>query len=370
MGRPKKRQHTFGLSGGFHSIRRRQRNQPKTVTPQPCTSTTNIPSSNLHMTYRITSSAPLRITIKRKPKRHIPYREANFISSADGYRMIHLSSLKQHQYAVSKHVALCKYARRLARRGQSPIIMLSERRTYGIACHLISRCLGCRTTFKFCTSPRMEEFPRYDINVRAVWGQMATGGGAAKLNETMATMGCPGMSQSTFSSIEEEIGKHWKKSLDEEFTEAIQEETLIATNSGDTYKDMPACSVVCDGGWSKRTHKHSYNALGGVGILVGLKTKKILHLGVRNKYCIICTAANTNNKEPPSHECFKNWEDSSQAMEADIIVEGLKEVEKNGLMITRIIADGDSSTYAAIKEKVPWGRDVKKMLRRMCQPCM
>ena len=149
MGRPKKRQHTFGLSGGFHSIRRKQRNQPKTIIPKPCTSTTNIPSSNVHMAYRITSSAPLRITIKRKPKRHIPYREANFISSADGYRMIHLSSLKQHQYAVSKHVALCKYARRLARTDQSPIIMLSERRTYGIACYLISRCLGCRTTFKF-----------------------------------------------------------------------------------------------------------------------------------------------------------------------------------------------------------------------------
>ena len=82
---------------------------------------------------------------------------------------------------------------------------------------------------------------------------------------------------------------------------------------------------------------------------------------MHNKYCIISTVANTNNKEPPSHECFKNWEDSSQAMEADIIVEGLKEVEKNGLMITRIIAHGDSSTYAAIKEKLPWGWDVKKI---------
>ena len=115
------------------------------------------------------------------------------------------------------------------------------------------------------------------------------------------------------------------------------------------YQDLPACSAVCDGGWSKRMHKHSYNALGGAGIIVGLNTKKILHLEVCNKYCIICTTANTRKHDPP-------------IMETDIMVKGLNEIKKTSNLIAKeIIADGDSSTYAAIQEKVPWGRDVDKI---------
>ena len=38
---------------------------------------------------------------------------------------------------------------------------------------------------------------------------------------------------------------------------------------------VPSISVICDGGWSKRTHKHSYNAMGGVGVIIGAKTKKL-----------------------------------------------------------------------------------------------
>jgi hypothetical protein len=47
--------------------------------------------------------------------------------------------------------------------------------------------------------------------------------------------------------------------------------------------------VITDGGWSKRTHKHSYNAAGGVAIIIGKETKKPLHIGVRNKFVIYVT---------------------------------------------------------------------------------
>ena len=39
-------------------------------------------------------------------------------------------------------------------------------------------------------------------------------------------------------------------------------------------------SVVVDGGWSKRTHKHSYNAKIGVAVIFGVHTKKLLFLRV------------------------------------------------------------------------------------------
>ena len=115
--------------------------------------------------------------------------------------------------------------------------------------------------------------------------------------------------------------------------------------------------MITDGGWSKRTHKHSYNAAGGVATIIGKETKKLLHIGVRNKYCYLC---NQNNNKP--HVCFKNLDQDSQSMEVDIILEGFIEIEiKHGLRYMRVVGDGDSSVFARIREEVPgWGRNVTK----------
>ena len=64
---------------------------------------------------------------------------------------------------------------------------------------------------------------------------------------------------------------------------------------------------------------HSYNAKSGVGVIIGLRTHKLLYIGVRNKEC---TGCQRGFKE---HTCFKNWHDSSSAMETDIILEGFKQ---------------------------------------------
>jgi len=50
-------------------------------------------------------------------------------------------------------------------------------------------------------------------------------------------------------------------------------------------------------------------------------------------------------------------------MEADIIVEGFKQVEQlHGMIYMRLIADGDSSVYSRIQNEVPiWGNKVMKM---------
>ena len=39
-----------------------------------------------------------------------------------------------------------------------------------------------------------------------------------------------------------------------------QEEKRLAIKQRDFHQDIPAVMVIEDGGWSKRTHKHSYNA--------------------------------------------------------------------------------------------------------------
>ena len=118
---------------------------------------------------------------------------------------------------------------------------------------------------------------------------MATGGGHSRLEESMGVLGVPVVTQASFISTERDIGEWWKEKLVESMIEAGKEEKRLA-EEGDSYHDgVPAICVIADGGWSKRSHKHSYNANSGVGIILGKATGKLLHIGVRNKFCTACS---------------------------------------------------------------------------------
>ncbi|XP_071148268.1 uncharacterized protein [Mytilus edulis] len=277
--------------------------------------------------------------------------------SPKGYRMMNLDCLQSHVSEITMHVCLCVEAMKVSSEGKTPIKLQTEVRSLGLASVMMAECQGCFKKFKFDTSPKVPGSKRYDVNVRAVWGSMVTGNGPAHLNELMATLNSPGLSQPTFTSIETDIGKWWHSILEQEMMLAGQEERRLAIDRNDYHHEVPAITVIVDGGWSKRTHKHSYNAAGGVAIIIGKETKKLLHIGVRNKYCYIC---GQNDNKP--HTCFKNWDKDSQSMESDIILEGFKQAEeKHGLRYMRVVGDGDSSVFATIREGVPgWGRQVTK----------
>lgn len=105
--------------------------------------------------------------------------------------------------------------------------------------------------------------------------------------------------------------------------EAGREEKQLAIERGDYHQGVPAITVVVDGGWCKWTHKHSYNVLSGVGIIIGKETGKILHIGIRNKYCTGCMQSegsqdSETHLSTKCHVCYKNWSDSSSTMEVDI----------------------------------------------------
>ena len=118
----------------------------------------------------------------------------------------------------------------------------------------------------------------------------------------------------------------------------------------------------CLTGWSKRSHRHSYNASSGVAIILGEHSKKLLFLGTRNKVCAVCRRAETYEKPPPEHKCSKTWDLSSQAMEADILLKGFTEAEQvHGVRYMRVIGDGDSSLLYRLRSDGPaWCRDIIK----------
>ena len=46
----------------------------------------------------------------------------------------------------------------------------------------------------------------------------------------------------------------------------------MAEEDEELYDGVPAITVICDDGWSKRSHTHSFNAMAGVGVIFGAKT--------------------------------------------------------------------------------------------------
>ena len=142
--------------------------------------------------------------------------------------------------------------------------------------------------------------------------------------------------------------------------EAGAAEKAMAISNSRYDQGVPAITVIVDGGWSKCSDKHPYNAKSGVGIIIGEETGKILYLGVRNKYYSVCHKV-AGGTIPP-HTCFLNWDESSSAIETDIILKGfLQSEEQHGLRYFQFIGDGDSLVYPALVSGVPYGNYIKKV---------
>ena len=88
------------------------------------------------------------------------------------------------------------------------------------------------------------------------------------------------MSAKNFINTKRDIGGWWRKQLQEVMVVAGKEEKQLAEKRGNLHEEIPAITVVVDGGWSKHSHHHSYNAKSGVGIIVGQANGKILYIGV------------------------------------------------------------------------------------------
>ena len=273
-----------------------------------------------------------------------------------GSRVLSMNKLAEAIEQLSSHSATCG--------GRCQ--MESERR-FGLATVLHVRCTACHSLFKINSCEHITERGgrKWAVNLGAVWGQLVTGGGAAHLAEMLAYMDVPSMSKQTFKATEELLGKAWNELLEEEMKAAGQEERHLALERKDFHEGVPAITVVMDSGWSKRSHKHSYSAKFRVAVIIGKATKRLLHLaiGVRSKFCSVCSHAQNLSVKPVAHTCFKDWNSSSTAMESDVIVEEFWPAETtHGLRYMSFIGDGDSSVHCDIRTKVPgWGRMVQKI---------
>ena len=230
---------------------------------------------------------------------------------------------------------------------------------------MVCQCLKCHILFRFTSSNTIfyNSSDQFSVNIGAVLGQIATGGGADHLTEQLTCVQVPSLSSRSFIQMERSIGTTFEAMVGENLLIAGQKEKQLAIEQGDYHNGIPAITVVVDGGWSKRSHKHTYNANSGVGVIYGAATKALLYIGVRNKYCSLCAISTRNDVTAPPHQCYRNWSGSSCSMEADIILEGFRQSENmHGLRYLWLVGDGDSSVYHSVVTGVPsYGRDITKV---------
>lgn len=232
---------------------------------------------------------------------------------------------------------------------------LGELRT-GFVSKYTFECKMCKTKeMVYSEDPKL----KLSVNDAVVEGIVCSGNGYGQLNEICSVLNMPNMSNSTYTKIEQRLTPNIEECALDEMIAAGQEEKRLAVLNGDVDNDgCPLISVVADGSWAKRSYKSGFSSASGAACIVGLKTKKVLFLGVRNSYCCICARSAKLNIDVPEHRCFKNWNDSANAMEADIIAEGFaKSMEMHGVKYNKLIGDGDSSVMKKLLLNKPYGHD-------------
>lgn len=75
---------------------------------------------------------------------------------------------------------------------------------------------------------------------------------------------------------------------------------------------MKKIRVSCDGSWSKR----GFTSMYGFVSVIEVTTGWVIDFVVLSKYCKVCSMSG-RGKTPPDHECTKNFDGSSPAMEME-----------------------------------------------------
>lgn len=132
----------------------------------------------------------------------------------------------------------------------------------------------------------------------------------------------------------------------EDSMQAAAHEEASEAISCDVKDGIPVLTVVADCCWSKWSYKTNYSAASGVAAIIGYRTGKVLYMGVKNKYCVICARAAVKKVPPADHQYLKNHTGSSTSMEQSVIVEGFKSsLARQNVIYGKLIADGDTSPY-------------------------
>lgn len=193
----------------------------------------------------------------------------------------------------------------------------------GLRSTILFRCSVCKYYEKIESCPQTKDF--IGINGAATLGMTSVGLGFYHLEEFLANVEVPCMSSSTFDKENKQLQDNWWNLATKSAAEALREEIRLAILSNEVdSKGNPLLIVVCDGSWGKRSYGKGFSSLSGCATIIGIRTKKIIYFGVKNKYCHTCKLSYAKNNPPNDHRCNINYYGPSSGMETEILIEGFK----------------------------------------------
>ena len=208
----------------------------------------------------------------------------------------------------------------------------------------------------------------YASNFKLVLGTLATGLGPSDIPSLFSFVGLPKLTsfcKRQYTRLESLIGKHLRETANESMRSALEEEimqTQIEKNlKQERSSDNPiGLTTSQDMGWTKRSSGNRFDSLSGHAFLIGCRLKKILLAQVLSKRCSACSAAEARGEgEAEAHECPRNYEGSSKAMEADAalaLITKLDEDTKSSVYVEALVTDDDASTRAILTHPTVRGK--------------
>ncbi|KAL7305078.1 hypothetical protein TKK_0002642 [Trichogramma kaykai] len=238
---------------------------------------------------------------------------------------------------------------------------------------------GLGTHFQFiCKTRGFEEWITSEkrknrsmpINKLVALSSLAAGVGYEGSNQFLAGLNVPFMANKTYRSHRLQLLPVVEQASNDVMKAAAEEEKQIAIADGRVINEIPYIDVEGDGGYGKRSYRSGrFNSLDGVGVVIGRKSKKVLDVQVRQKYCTICLLAAKKNVSPKPHRCFKNWaySQSSSSMETSCILKSFQNsVDDFGLIYKVFIADGDCTTFKALTDHDVYRNQGVKVTKLFC----
>ena len=183
-------------------------------------------------------------------------------------------------------------------------------------------------------------------------GCLHAGIGQTHINNVFSTLNAPTLNPVTFKLREREAGKAVEAIAKGSCQDCLAIERMEALHSGVEVDESNLVPIPCsfDMGWQKRGKGH--NSRTGQAAVMSLSSGKVLDYTTRTKNCRFCDSAKSMGKQRKAHDCRKNHEASSKAMEPAAAVELFNRAPKQSVKFSVYTGDDDSTTEAHIRQKV------------------
>ena len=171
-------------------------------------------------------------------------------SHLKGSRVISLEKLLDALHTITCHSDLMLFT-------PLPVIVQVVELTGKVKCGVLGCTLlaKCSEEFKIRSCDKIDltredgtKRTTYQTNVVAVMGQMSTGGGCSSLEESISIMDVPSLSKPMFIDTERCLGLAFEDYLAELILKAGKEEKQITIQNETQHHEIPAISVIVDGG--------------------------------------------------------------------------------------------------------------------------